>query len=127
MRNAGLRRCLDHPARRFRAVIVAHRARQPARSGPPSVAVHDDGDMQHEALTAGIERHIIESVPVPITVPAKTVADCFKHRRKVGLDVAIEALKDCVRPKRATADELWRYAAICRVQNVLRPYLEATL
>jgi predicted transcriptional regulator of viral defense system len=79
------------------------------------------------ALTAGIERHIIESVPVPITVPAKTVADCFKHRSKVGLDVAIEALKDCVRTKRATADELWRYAAICRVQNVMRPYLEATL
>lgn len=80
-----------------------------------------------EALTAGIERHIIESVPVPITTPAKTVADCFKHRSKVGLDVAIEALKDCVRTKRATADELWRHAAICRVQNVMRPYLEATL
>jgi len=78
-------------------------------------------------LTAGIELHIIENVPVPITVPAKTVADCFKHRSKVGLDVAIEALKDCVRTKRATADELWRYAAICRVQNVMRPYLEATL
>ena len=80
-----------------------------------------------EALTAGIERHIIESVPVPITTPAKTVADCFKHRSKVGLDVAIEARKDCIRTRRATADELWRYAAICRVQNVMRPYLEATL
>jgi predicted transcriptional regulator of viral defense system len=80
-----------------------------------------------EALTAGIERHTIERVPVPITVPAKTVADCFKYRNKIGLDVAIEALKDCLRLRRATVDELWRYAAICRVQNVMRPYIETAL
>jgi len=77
-----------------------------------------------EALTAGVERHTIERVPVAITVPAKTVADCFKYRNKIGLDVAIEALKDCLRLRRATADELWRYAVICRVQNVIRPYIE---
>jgi predicted transcriptional regulator of viral defense system len=80
-----------------------------------------------EALAAGIERHAIERVPVPITIPAKTVADCFKYRNKIGLDVAIEALKDCLRLRRATADELWRYAAICRVQNVIRPYIETAL
>ena len=80
-----------------------------------------------EALTAGIGRHAIERVSVPITVPAKTVADCFKYRNKIGLDVAIEALKDCLRLRRATADELWRYAAICRVQNVMRPYIEMAL
>lgn len=78
-----------------------------------------------EALSAGIEHHMLESVPVPITVPAKTVADCFKYRSKIGLDVAIEALKDCLRRKLANADELWRYATICRVHNVMRPYLEA--
>jgi predicted transcriptional regulator of viral defense system len=80
-----------------------------------------------EALAAGIERHAIERVPVPITIPAKTVADCFKYRNKIGLDVAIEALKDPLRLRRATADELWRYAAICRVQNVIRPYIEMAL
>ncbi len=80
-----------------------------------------------EALTAGIERHKIERISVPITVPAKTVADCFKYRNKIGLDIAIEALKDCLHLRRATADELWRYAAICRVQNVMRPYIETAL
>jgi predicted transcriptional regulator of viral defense system len=80
-----------------------------------------------EALTAGIERRTIERVPVPITIPSKTVADCFKYRNKIGLDVAIEALKDCLRLRRATADELWRYATICRVQNVMRPYIETAL
>ncbi|MBV5333495.1 hypothetical protein JZU54_08210, partial [bacterium] len=56
---------------------------------------------------------------------AKTVADCFKHRNKIGLDVAIEALKDTLAKRKATADELWRFAKICRVANVMRPYLEA--
>jgi len=80
-----------------------------------------------EALTTGIEGHAVERLPVPITVPAKTVADCFKYRNKIGLDVAIEALKDCLRLRRATVDELWHYAAICRVQNVIRPYIETAL
>jgi predicted transcriptional regulator of viral defense system len=80
-----------------------------------------------DALTAGIESHAIERVTVPITVPAKTVADCFKYRNRIGLDVAIEALKDCLRLRLATVDELWRYATICRVQNVMRPYIETAL
>ncbi|MBI1273332.1 MAG: transcriptional regulator [Alphaproteobacteria bacterium] len=77
-----------------------------------------------QALTAGIEQHIIDGVSVPVTVPAKTVADCFKHRSKVGLDVALEALRDTLRKKRTTADDIWRYALIDRVGNVMRPYLE---
>lgn len=77
------------------------------------------------ALDAGVERHVIDGVPVPVTAPAKTIADCFKHRSKVGLDVAIEALKDCLRTRRASVDDLWRFAAVCRVQRVMRPYLEA--
>ncbi|MDF1627996.1 MAG: type IV toxin-antitoxin system AbiEi family antitoxin domain-containing protein [Parvibaculaceae bacterium] len=80
-----------------------------------------------EALTTGVERHMIEQVEVPITNPAKTVADCFKYRSQVGLDVAIEALRDCIRTRRATVDDLWRFAAIDRVQNVMRPYIEATV
>ena len=78
-----------------------------------------------EALTAGVEHHNIERVRVPITNPAKTVTDCFKYRNKVGLDVAIEALKDCIRGRVATLDDLWRFAAVDRVQIVMRPYLQA--
>lgn len=55
---------------------------------------------------------------------AKTVADCFKHRNKIGLDVALEALKDARAQKKASADDLWRFAKICRVANVMLPYLE---
>ena len=78
-----------------------------------------------EALQAGVEQQLVDRVVVPITSPAKTVADCFKYRGKIGLDVAIEGLRDCLTKKRATRDEIWRYAAIDRVQNVMRPYLEA--
>ena len=78
-----------------------------------------------EALTAGVEYHNIEQVRVPITNPAKTVTDCFKYRNKVGLDVAIEALRDCIRNRLATVDDLWTFAAVDRVQNVMRPYLQA--
>lgn len=77
-----------------------------------------------QALTSGVGRHIIDGVSVPITVPAKTVADCFKYRSKVGLDVALEALREALRKKRVTADDIWRYARIDRVANVMRPYLE---
>ncbi|WP_233200268.1 hypothetical protein [Blastopirellula marina] len=59
--------------------------------------------------------------------PAKTVADCFKYRNKIGLDVAIEALRDCRTQRKATADELWRAAKVCRMTNVMRPYMEAIL
>ena len=80
-----------------------------------------------EALTAGVENHQIDGVAVPITSPAKTVADCFKHRNTIGLDVAIEALRDLLKTKtgRAELSELWRYAAIDRIQTVMRPYIEA--
>jgi hypothetical protein len=56
---------------------------------------------------------------------AKTVADCFKFRNKIGLDVVIEALKDCLRQKKATIDEIYSYAKVCRVSNVIRPYMDA--
>jgi hypothetical protein len=64
-------------------------------------------------------------VPVRVFAPAKTVADCFKYRNKIGLDVAIESLRECLRSQRCTMDDLWQYAKICRVQNVMRPYLES--
>lgn len=77
------------------------------------------------ARTEGIEAHEIDGVRVPIYDVAKTVADCFKYRRKIGIDVAIEALRDCWRLRSCSIDELSRYAAVCRVTNVMRPYLEA--
>jgi predicted transcriptional regulator of viral defense system len=78
-----------------------------------------------EALKAGVKSHEIEGVSVRVFNPAKTVTDCFKHRNKIGLDVAIEALKDTLKHRKATVDEIERYAKICRVSRIIRPYLEA--
>ena len=80
-----------------------------------------------EALVSGTETHIIEGVPVKIYSPEKTLADCFKFRGKVGLDTAIEALKIYLRRKNKDVNKLMRYAKICRVENVMRPYLESLL
>jgi predicted transcriptional regulator of viral defense system len=76
-------------------------------------------------LEAGVEDHAVEGVAVRVYSPAKTVADCFKYRNKIGLDVALEALRDCRRQSKCTNDELWQYATLCRVANVMRPYMEA--
>jgi predicted transcriptional regulator of viral defense system len=78
-----------------------------------------------EAFRFGIQRHLIDGVPVQIYSPAKTVADCFRFRTKVGLDVALEALREGLRARKLTRDELWAAAEVCRVTEVLRPYLEA--
>ena len=78
-----------------------------------------------EAYSEGIESHLRDQVALRVYSVAKTVADCFKHRNKIGLDVALEALKDARSQQKASADELWRYAKVCRVANVMRPYLEA--
>jgi predicted transcriptional regulator of viral defense system len=78
-----------------------------------------------KALRDGIEHRVIEGVTVPIYNVAKTVADCFKYRNKIGLDVALEALREAWRERRCTSRELWKYAGICRVANVMRPYLES--
>lgn len=77
------------------------------------------------AFTEGIETHHRDQAELRVYSVAKTVVDCFKHRNKIGLDVALEALRDARRQKKASADDLWRYAKICRVTNVMRPYLEA--
>ena len=79
------------------------------------------------ALTSGIEQHKISAVTVRVYDPAKTVADCFKYRNKVGQDVALEALRFCRERKRTPVSELLEYARICRVQNIMSPYLEAML
>ena len=77
------------------------------------------------AFTSGVQVHDLDGVPVKVYSPAKTVADCFKCRSKVGLDVAIEALREARRSRQATVDGLFQMARACRVANVMRPYLEA--
>ncbi len=77
------------------------------------------------SYAAGIETKLIEGVELKVYCPAKTVVDCFKIRNQVGLEVAIEALRDAWRHKRVTMDDLWRFAQVCRVTNVMRPYLES--
>ncbi len=77
------------------------------------------------AYSFGIQEHIENGVVLKVYSPAKTVADCFKFRNKVGLDVALEALKETWRDRKATADELVAAAKACRMYNVMRPYMEA--
>ena len=79
------------------------------------------------AFTAGAQEHQIEGVTAKVYDPAKTVVDCFKYRNKVGIDVAIEALRDSTQSKKCTAAQLWEYARVCRVTKVMEPYLEAVL
>ena len=77
------------------------------------------------ALTEGVETHEIDGVSVRVYSAAKTVADCFKYRHKIGPEVAVEALKDYLKRNRRGADLLWHFAKVCRVTNVIRPYMEA--
>ena len=95
-------------------------AGQPRNTGLPLRIVRFSGP----ALKAGIEEHDIEGTSVRVYNVAKTVADCFKYRHKIGLDVALEALKEGWRERRFTMDDLWYYGKICRVANIMRPYLE---
>lgn len=74
---------------------------------------------------AGIETRQVEGVELKVYGPAKTVVDCFKFRNQIGLEVALEALRDAWRQKKVTMDDLWRFAQVCRVSNVMRPYLES--
>lgn len=106
------------PAEVWLAVNV--KARRPRVDYPPLRIVRFSG----QALTSGVEKHPVEGGIVRIYSAAKTVADCFKYRNKIGLDVAIEALRDCRRRRKASVDDLWASAKVCRVTNVMRPYLE---
>ena len=102
-------------------LAIPNKARAPKMDYPPLRIVRFSG----AALTRGVEDHVIDGVPVRVTSVARTVADCFKFRNKIGLDVALESLQEAWRAKRASMDELWRYATLCRVANVMRPYMES--
>ncbi|MBI4777154.1 MAG: AbiEi antitoxin N-terminal domain-containing protein [Deltaproteobacteria bacterium] len=102
-------------------IALDRRAAKPKIGFPPLRVMRFSGG----ALTEGIEKHEIEGVVVRVYTPSKTVADCFKFRNKIGLDVALEALRDCKRQKKCSNDDLYRFAGVCRVWSVMKSYLEA--
>ncbi len=102
-------------------IALPNKSRSPRIDYPPLRTVRYSGD----ALTKGIEVHAVDGVTVKVYSIAKTVADCFKFRNKIGLDVAMEALREALRGRRATSEDIWRFAKTCRVTNVMRPYLES--
>ncbi len=102
--------------------IALGRGTAQPRSAPKSICFVS---FSGTAYSEGITTHEIAGVPIKMYSPAKTVADCFKFRNKIGLDVAIEALKAALQSRICSIDELWHFASICRVTNVIRPYLES--
>ena len=78
-----------------------------------------------EALGEGVARHPIEGVEVAITDPARTIVDCFRYRAKVGIDVALEGLREALQQRKATTDQLWRYGTWARIWSTMKPYVEA--
>lgn len=102
-------------------LAIPNKAHAPKLDYPPLRIVRFSGS----SLTAGIESYNVDGALIRVYSVAKTVADCFKYRNKIGLDVALEALRECRREKRASNDELWHYARLCRVANVMRPYMES--
>ena len=93
---------------------------QPKIQYPPVRFVSMSGQLMSE----GVEHQMVDGVGLKVFSPARTVADCFKYRNKIGLDVALEALREGWREKYFTIDELVHYAQLCRVRNVMQPYLE---
>src|SRR3989338_7960080 len=102
-------------------LAVENKAVKPKLDYPPLRIVRFSG----AAFTEGVEEHVVDGVTVRVTGVAKTVADCFKYRNKIGLDVALEALREAWHDKRMMSDDIWHYAKVCRVDNVMRPYLES--
>lgn len=103
-------------------IAIDGKAKLPKQDSPPLRTVRFSG----LALSEGIET-IVGAFPLRVYNPAKTVTDCFKYRNKIGLDVAIEALREGWRQRRFKIDELDRFARVCRVEKIITPYLEAIL
>lgn len=102
-------------------IAVAEKARRPSLDYPRLRVAR----FSEAALGEGVEAHTIEGVQVRVFSAAKTVADCFKYRSKIGVDVAVEALRDYLREHRGGATELARFARVCRVSRVMQPYVDA--
>lgn len=102
-------------------IALDRKGRKPTRVPTKLRIVRFSGAM----LTYGVIKRSMLGVPVSITSPARTVVDCFRYRNKVGMDVAMEALRDAVRTRKATVQEISRAADVCRIRTVMGPYLEA--
>lgn len=102
-------------------LAIGHRAPIPRLDQPKIRPVRMSG----AAYTEGIEHLLVDGVSVPVFNAAKTVADCFKYRNKIGIDVALEALRDGWAQRKFTMDDIWHFATVTRVTNVMRPYLES--
>jgi predicted transcriptional regulator of viral defense system len=102
-------------------IALPEKARKPRLASPRLRVARFSGS----ALIEGIESHRVEGVGIRVYSAAKTVADCFKYRNKIGIDVAVEALRDFSRRHRGGATDLARFARICRVARVMQPYLDA--
>lgn len=104
-------------------IAIGSKERKPLLEYPPVRIVR----FGENALSTGIETHVIDSVPVRVFDPAKSIVDCFRFRSTVGLDVALEALRMGWRSRKATADEIAEYAHNLRIWSVVRPYLETVV
>jgi len=102
-------------------IMIDQKARKPAFTLPLIRVVRS----ARKLLSEGIEEKRVGSLTLRVTNPARTVSDCFRYRNKIGLEIAIEALRECLRKKRCTMDDLWKYAKLARVANIMRPYIEA--
>ena len=102
--------------------IAIPRGTRPPKSTTPTLHVVT---LSGQMMTEGIKPHVIQGVSVPVYGVAKTVADCFRFRNRIGVNIAVEALRDAWRDKKATSEELWHYAKVCRVLNVMRPYFDS--
>lgn len=102
-------------------IALDRKRRKPSRVPSSVRIVRFSGAM----LSYGVIHRRMVGVPVSITSPARTVVDCFRYRRKIGIDVALEALRDAVHSHKATADEIFRAAEVCRIRTVIGPYMES--
>ena len=102
-------------------IAIGPKDRRPQLDYPPIRVYRVSG----RALTSGVEEHVVDGTAVKVFGVAKTVADCFKFRNKIGVDVALEALREVVRSRKATPAEIMEFAQIDRVSKIVRPYLEA--
>lgn len=102
-------------------IAISRTQRDPKLDHPPLEVYRFAG----ESLKNGIEEHDIDGLTIQIYNPAKTIADCFKFRNQIGKEIAMEALKNGIRQGKASYKDILKYAKICRVENVMKPYLEA--
>jgi len=101
-------------------IAIAHKGRAPVMEHPPLHILR----ATERVFEIGVVKRVIQGIQVRVYNPAKTVADCFKFRSLIGQDVAVEALRDCWEQRKATMDELWKYAKLNRVSVLMRTYME---